>query len=84
MKPNYLAVLDAVHWLHLEFRKAGLTINAFRYPMSETAVQWKREFNGVPEGYPVPWTWPYASNAYMHKYMEDRAAKELAEKEALK
>lgn len=73
-KPNYLAAFDAVNWLHEEMRKSGRTINGLRYPLSERAQQWLREFNGVPEGWPVPWTWQFASNETMQAKLEANAA----------
>lgn len=71
--PNYLSAFDAVHWLHLEMRKSGRTINGLRCPLSDKAQQWLKDFNGCPEGYVVPWTWQFASNPTMQAYMEERA-----------
>ena len=69
-KPNYLSAFDAVHWLHLEMRKSGRTINGLRYPLSEKAQQWLKDFNGCPdEDYVVPWTWQFAFNPVMQGYI---------------
>lgn len=61
---------------HDDFRKAGMTGGAINYPLSPEALEWKRNFNGVPDGYKAPETFAYASNSYMQKYMHERAIAE--------
>ncbi len=55
--------------LDAEFRVAGFTGEARKYPLSEKAVEWLAAFNGVPID-KVPITWHYAPNAWMQEWME--------------
>lgn len=69
--------------IHASFRQGGKAGAAINHPLSDRAYAWLLRFNGVPEGHPVPWTWRYASNAYMREYMDRRAAEEITSEEPL-
>lgn len=52
-----------------EFRDAGYTVNAIKYPMSTKGFLKLCAFNGVDPN-KVPRAWLYAPNQYMLEYME--------------
>lgn len=55
-----------------EFRQAGFTGAARRYPLSEAGKNWICRFNGITRQI-MPRAWGYAPNPYMLEYIESRA-----------
>lgn len=67
---------------HEEFRATGFTSAAADYPMSPESLFWLIRFNGAdPYKWKPPRAWWYAPNAYMLKYDQERAEKELTKEE---
>jgi hypothetical protein len=56
-----------------QFRAAGYTVNARKFPLSEAAVRWVAEFNGIPFE-KIPPAWCYAPNPFMHTLVEEAAS----------
>jgi len=57
-----------------QLRQAGMSPAARNYPRSEAGLRWLCAFNRMPDGWPIPAAWHYASNAYMHEWVERMAA----------
>lgn len=57
-----------------EFRAAGYTANAIKYPLSDGAVAYLCKFNGAPDGWIPPRAWRYAPNAACQTMLERNAA----------
>lgn len=55
--------------IHASFRACGFTGEAINYPLSVRAYAWLCAFNGAREG-ETPWTWRYAPNPAMQKYLD--------------
>jgi len=55
-----------------ELRAAGFSPAARQFPRSEVGARWIAAFNGGPLE-AIPAAWWYASNAYMHAYVERKA-----------
>lgn len=53
-----------------ELRKAGFSPLERHWPLSLTAVAWMRHDNCAPAGWNHPRAWCYASNGYMHRWIE--------------
>lgn len=58
-----------------EFRDIGFTAEAINYPLSDRAFAWLCKFNGLTQEQ-APRAFRYAPNAYMQKYLDDKAAKQ--------
>lgn len=58
-----------------EFRATGYTAEAVNYPLSRRAFEWLCRFNGISH-FDAPLTWQWAPNAYMQKYLDERAVAE--------
>ena len=64
-----------------QLRAAGFTKEARNYPRSKDGARWIAAFNGIPFE-DIPAAWCYASNAWMHEYVERMAMScHLSEKE---
>lgn len=63
--------------VHASFRLGGFTADAENYPLSDRAYDWLCRFNGARTG-ETPWTWRYAPNPEMQRYLDDRADREAA------
>jgi hypothetical protein len=50
-----------------EFRKAGFTIEALKYPLSPEGIRFVAQFNGIKIEQ-MPETWKYAPNPTMQEY----------------
>ncbi len=55
-----------------QLRAAGFTGAARQFPRSEAGARWIAAFNGVSFE-KIPAAWCYASNAWMHGYVEAMA-----------
>lgn len=58
-----------------DFRAAGFTAEARKYPMTEAGARWIAAFNGVPFE-KIPAAWCYAPNPWMLAYVENLARRQ--------
>ncbi len=56
-----------------QLRDAGFTKESRAFPRSEAGARWIANWNGIPFEM-IPAAWCYASNLWMHAYVERLAA----------